>query len=121
MRLNASVQRQVWKGDYALDVGTEQAFDAHEAMISLPVEDFRRTVSQILAGSHGTYDIDELAIMAGVVDDWLKIDMDNTFRVSVAPEVLIKWLEQIGLSRDLGNLDEAFLENVRAEVSVPSP
>lgn len=92
MGLAATVQPQVWIDDHAINSGSSIEFDAEAAMLGLPAERFRSYASEILDGG---FDLDDLALDAGVIDEWLNKGMDNTFQVSVDEDDFREWLASL--------------------------
>ena len=95
--LPARVQPQLWINDNAVDTGASIDFDAAAPLVGLRANQFSRAAQEILADRH---DYDDLAIDAGVVEDWLSKNEEGTICVTVERYDFEEWLEKVGLTAE---------------------
>jgi hypothetical protein len=114
-RLEARVQPQIWVNDHAIDSGSSIAFDAAPQMLKLSARQFAAIAEEIIIDNG--HDYDELALDAGIVDDWLASNTEATILVTIDSDDLIDWLERIGLTENEGlAMTDELLAKVRRRV-----
>lgn len=112
-KLPATVWPQMWVNDNAVDADSPIKFDAHDSMLELNAVTFNRTAQEVLDGRGLNYD--DVALKAGVIDEWLSGGKNATFYVDIDAEDFREWLEFIGLTEDEAvAMDDAAIEDVRA-------
>lgn len=113
--LPASVQPQVWVDDHAIDSGEAIHFDAQLAMINLRASLFARYADEIL--NDRGHDYDDLAINAGVIQEWLDENDEATFLVTVDKQDFVHWLESVGVTElEAVRMTAERLEELRLQV-----
>jgi hypothetical protein len=118
-KLPALMWPQIWRNDYAVDADSPIKFDAHDSMLELSAFAFSRTAQEVLSGRG--HDYDDIALKAGVIDDWLSGRNNATFYVDIDAEEFRQWLEYVGLTEDEAvAMDEAAIEELRARVQAPN-
>lgn len=119
-KLPATVWPQIWKNDNAVDADSPINFDAHDSMLKLNASTFNRTAQVVLSGRG--HDYDDVALKAGVIDQWLSGSKNATFYVDVDTEDFRKWLEFVGLTEDEAvAMDDAAIEDLRTRMKSDTP
>lgn len=112
-KLPATVWPQIWQNDNAVDADSPIKFDAHDSMLELSAFTFNRTAQEVLSGRG--HDYDDVALKAGVIDEWLSGSENATFYVDIDAEEFREWLEYVGLTEDEAvAMDDAAIEELRA-------
>lgn len=115
-RLHAKVQPQLWVRDMATDAGPTINFDAHDAMLSLNAAVFARVADEVL--NRRGHDYDDVALNAGVIDDWLAGSKEATFYADIDKDDFSDWLDSIELSEEEAvDMDDATLQDLKARLN----